>query len=435
MTEIVGGYGSGSAREILKRVYSTEPATKLWPEYAKLLQRMGSKEAIKTGDGYHYPVHTRLPQGSTFKSSSNKLDAFSIKAPVAGKTLMARAQSTAYTLEETIPMFSEYATAGGDVKDGPAFEDLAQLIKGAVVEKADFDLEATAMYGQTSYGVVLSNTAISATQATIVVTEASWAPILWHYMENGSLDIFDSTGSTQRNTGTFTLDSVDLSSRTLTISCSVASDLTDVVANDIICPAGARTESFVGLDYAITNSAAGSGTIFGINTATTSLWRASTYAVGGALTFADIVKGQLKSVNKSGPRDDLTCFCSTYSFVDMMNNQASLRIYGDQYKGEFEQGASKLVFHGVGGKITIEPYALCKAGEAWIMDFKAMQRIGDCEPTFVSNTMDKNGEKDPFFLMENYAGWKVRRAWDQALALKELAPFVKLTGIVNTVAA
>ena len=420
--EIVGAIGSGDPREIAKVVYSQKEPENLFPDYAKLAQNIPFEERIGA-DGFQFAVNVKLPQGYTLASDSNKLDAFTLNTSVAGSTVMGRATSCAYMLQDTLPVFSKFATR----EKAQAFADLAKLVRNQMIEKADFDREEMLMYGGSNIGVVSTNTSTGATTCNLVITAATWAPAIWFYNDGGYVDIYDTTGATKRNaTGTFQITAVNPDTGTISITATVGAEKTAIAATDFIVPRGGKTEWAPGLDYFITQSAAG-GTVLGISAATNGLWKASTQAVGGALNFLKIIEGAIKSMTKSGMRD-LSLLLSAFTWTDVMNEQAALRVYQDQYKGEFQNGAGKLQFLTAGGKLTIEPYALCKGGEAFLVDYSVLGRIGTSEPKWWDG-----GSEDGGLAMESKAGLLVRRLWDQALIARELAPFVKFTGITNSV--
>lgn len=419
-SEYVGAIGSGSPREIAKILYSNDGPTNLYPDYAKLMQNVKFEKRIGA-NGFEFAVNVRLPQGYTFQSDTGKLLGFTLNEAVAGNTVMGRATSCGYMLQDMLPTFSNLAAQ----ERTQAFTDLATLVRNQMVEKVDFDLEEMLMYGGSNIGAVQTPTVLTPTTATIVISAATWAPALWFYNDGGYVDIY-STGGTKRNaTGTFLITAVNAETGTISLTGSVAGELATIVATDVVTPRGARSSWSAGLDYFITASAAGTP-VLGINPATYGLWRASTKAISGTLTFLKIVEGAIKSMTKSGMRN-LSLLLSPFTWTDVMNEQAALRVYQDQYRGEFENGAGKLMFRTASGNLTIEPYALCKGGEAFLVDYSVLGRIGTANPQW------DMGEAGTGIPMESRAAILVRRLWDQALIARELAPFVKFTGITNSV--
>lgn len=380
----------------------------------------------RQGSFYQYPCVLRMPQGATYAGGVLAGTTFPLNGAIPGQTLQAQVTASEYVLQEQ----TSYGLISRSGDEKAAFEPGMDLLVRLVSAKTSFDLEVMCLYGGRSLGAVSVKGALVGLVAPITISTSSWGLGLWAAREGGQLDAYDPTLVTKRNTtGAITCGVVNFTTHVISMTFAAIGDHTALVVGDVFVPLGANGNWGNGIDYLITVSNAGVATVLGIPTATYGLWRSNVYdAQNGPLTFNILAAAAAQAANKGGMDTELTALVSVWAWTDINNNQAALRMYGNDYGAKFENGATELVYYGPNGKIVIRPHACVKAGEAFLLDRPMLRRIGSTEPTFKIR-----GSNDKFlFQLPNNAGLEFRRYADMTLASYRLCTHTKIINIVNT---
>jgi hypothetical protein len=415
-----------TTEQIFKDQYVDNPQMNQVPMGLWFMDEIPFDTQNRQGGAYKFPVVLRMPQGATWAGGALVGTAFALNDAIPGQTVQASVTGSEYLLREQ----SSYGLISRSEGDKQAFEPGMDLLVRNVVAKTAFDLEVACLYGGQDIGIVSVKGALVGLVAPITISTASWAVGLWAAREGGQVDVYDPTLVTKRNTnGPITVGVVNFVTHVISMTFSLIADHTATTVGDKFVPLGAVGNWFDGIDTIITNSAAGATNVLGINSATYGLWRSNTYsASSGPLTFALLASAVALSANKGGMETELTALVSVWAWTDIMNNQAALRMYTDQYGGKFENGATELAYFGANGKIVIKPHACVKAADCFILDKPMLRRIGSREPTF-----RLRGNDDRFMQqLANNAGFEFRRYADMALASFRLCTHTKITAIVNT---
>lgn len=420
-------------RDTLDGFFKTRYADKierLQPSFNKLSQAIPFMSSKKLGKDYQFPVRLRRSMGITWNGGATYGTAFDINSPNSGVVKNATVEGTEFVLQE----YLSYGAISGATSSMEAFGSAFDETVTDMTTSAAFAREMTLLYGGTSIGTVTGTPGQpTATSATIVILAAAWAPGLWVQMEGGTLDIYASDGTTKRNdstaTAVYTITAVDTATRTITVS-GEATDIDAIADTDLIRPAGATSNWFSGVDAIVTNT----GSLFGIDAATYSMWASSSYsASSAALTMAKLTAAAAKSVVKGGMRD-LKAYVSTYSWTDLNNDHAALRRFNDSTKGGLDLGTTggdnNITYFGPNGKLEVCPHPMVKAGEAFIIDPSTFKRIGSTDTTF--NLGVPGQQPNFFFELQSNAGVGLRCYWDQAIICAKPNTAVKVTGITNT---
>jgi hypothetical protein len=415
-----------SVQEIFKVQYA-DAVENVVPNDCPLQRDIKFDTRNKLGSTYNFALLVRNPQGHTWNGGATYGNAATLNSPIAGRTVQASTPACEYVLREQI----SYGMVSRSADGKAAFEEGMDLIVGSMVNSAAWALELTTANGGGDIGAILSNTPGGGSDATIVITVATWAAGNYSAFEGGLFDVYDPTLTTKRNTnGPATLNSVDIDSRSLAVTFFNAADRTASVAGDVLVPVGVVGNWTNGMFTTITRAAAGS-TLYGLNTSTYGLLRSGTYsAASGPLTFAKCASAAIRSVTKGG-MGPLTVLVSPYAWTDINNDEAANRRYVSDKGGEFVNGADRLVYYGPnGGTLTIMQHPMIKAGEAYVVNLDDWRRIGSSEPTF--RLPGNTGLSDRFVTdLEGSMGFQIKRWWDQALICRYLARQVKITNIVN----
>ena len=385
----------------------------------------------KTGESYVAAVQARRPQGFTFASEDAMNTPFAINPAVGGVIKKIEMKPSAILLQDLIA----YGLASSMGSSEQAFDPQVALIFQSIRESHDQTFNIQAYYGGLELGITNTNTG-STPNAIQQVSKASWSPHIWGPLEGAQLDVYsDSTLTTKvTNAGPATLTAVNIGTRTLTIAYASAADYTaadTAKAALYIVQYGSAGNVAYGVRKILDLSIAGS-TLWGVDTSQYGYLRASSYDAGSApLTFAKLANAATNSAGKGGLME-LNVTVNMFSFTDMMNDQAAFRQYTTDNGGEFVNGADKLTYYSVGGKLTIECDPLLKAGEALITCWKDWKFAGSTMPTFNINAGNASMGPKLLFDAPNNAGWFIRR-WSQASPYcKRLARQTLITGIMNT---
>ncbi len=421
---------NGSAQAIFKRRYVDGVKNDL-PTFGILQREIAFDSANKVGDRYERAVMLRYPNGATYGGGSNLNTVYSYNDPRAGATQPAYVKACEYTLREQVA----YGLVSSAATNEQAFTSAMDVIVMGMDEASKFHLETMLLYGGTSLGAANSDATGAYTAASVVISKATWAAALWSAAEGMELDNYDSTNTTLLNTnGPIQVTGVDAATRTLSLVFAANADYAACDTGTLFVPRGSKTNWADGLDAFAVNSVAGTTTL-GISPATYGMWKANAFSTSSTFTFTKASQAA-SAVAARGGIGDLTVLLSSWTWTDVMNDQAALRQFigngTGNGGGEFENGADKLVYHGAnGGKLTFMQHPLVKAGEAFILNFEDFKRIGASEPTF--NLPGRGSANNPMFLLElpSSSGFEIRRWWSQALFCDRLARISKISGIVN----
>lgn len=384
----------------------------LIPDGVKLLNKIKFLSKDKQpGNLYHQPVILGLEHGVTFAGSDD--DAFNLQAPVAGQVKDAQVKGSPVVLRSLLGYVAASRAALGGQK---AFMDATKFLVANMLRSMAKKLEIEMLYGQVGYGKVGS---VSTTQVT--VSTAEWAPGIWAGAEGMPIEIRSAAGSTSR--GVFTVSSVDMDTRVITLSADAAA--AGVIATDVIWHKGAYGNEFPGIHKIISTT---SGTLFNIDTGTYALFRGNVYsASSAALSFTKLNLAAARAVEK-GLEGPLVALVNPRAWANMLSDQAALRRYDGSYsQSKMDTGAEKLMFHSQNGLIEIEPSIYVKEGYAYLISIDDWFRVGSTDMTF-----KRPGQGDDFFRdLENSAAYELRLYSDQAVFCMAPARNVIVTDIVN----
>lgn len=389
---------------LFKEVYAKD-LIDLIPDGVKLLSKIpfAKKEQV-LGNFYHQPVVLGQEHGVTFAGAGD--DAFTLEAPVAGQIKDAQVRGTQLVLRSVMGYASASRSSEGGAK---AFKQATKFLVGNMLRSVTKKLEIEMLYGQVGYATL----AAAASSTTIAIPAGEWAPGIWAGAENMPIDIRDSAGGNSRLRKVM---SVNFDTKSIVVDSAIT-----LALDDVIWHKGAYTNEFAGIHKIITNT----GTLFNIDAAQYSLFKGNTYNAGGALSFAKIQDAVAKAVEK-GLDNDVMVVVNPLVWSDLLNDQASLRMYDSSYSSATsENGSKEIKFHGQNGAIEIVPSIYCKQGFAYVISPDEMMRIGSTDVTF-----KRPGKGDEFFReLENAAGYELRCYTDQALFCHAPGKNVLITGI------
>lgn len=391
---------------LYKEVYGDEISVVI-PSFAKIQEKVKFKGGEKQlGNKFHVPVMLGDENGFTYAGPSagaftlNDSAASTLKdATVEGYQIMLKSQ-----------MSVEAAARAVSTKN--AFKSATSVMMASMQRSHRKRLELSAILGGFGLG-----TLSAASTTSLTISAATWAEGIWSGLEGVSIDLYTSAGALR---GTSSIVSVNPTTRVVTTLGAIAS----AAATDVIYFAGAYGNEADGIIKILNAS---SGNIFGISTATYSLWKGTQSAVGGALT-RQLVGKAISSAVARGLDSEITLFLNPNVFNDLTNNEAAL-VQFINAKGKFENGGSTLKYYAQNGVVSVEPHPFMPVGYAAGMDLECWSRVGAVDYT----VKDPGAEGGIVFeRIAGKAGFEARSYSNQSIFCDALSRNILLTGITTT---
>ena len=411
---------------LFKEAYASD-IQNLVPEVAKVLKMVPFVSRDKeTGNLYHQPVVLSQEHGITYASPSD--GAFVLEAAVAMNMGDAQLQGSQMLLRTAL----SYDAAAKASNSKKAFVKATDLIVDNMLESMSKRVEIALLYGGSGLADIavggFDETAPSATTATFVVTEASFAAGIWSGLENAKIEFYN--GSSNANSDSdknIKITAIDIDTRTITVegSANAIEDINDISASNALKVffKGAYGKEMAGLDKIITNA----GLLFNINAANYALWKGNSVSTTGSLTMGKVLKAVSKAVAR-GLNEDVVVLVNPDTWADLASDLAAIRMYDSSYSSKkAENGSESICYYGQNGKIDIVSHNCIKASEALIFPVKRVKRIGAQEISF-----ETPGRSDEIFLhLPDSAGFELRVYCDQAIFVETPARCVKISGFTN----
>lgn len=411
---------------LYKQVYGGK-LERIIPKSAKAQQLWPFSNKGKVGSRFQKLVAVTQEHGFTY--AAPQAGAFSLASPVVGATAPAYVQPYQLVFRTRLAYDATFQAPSS----GPqAFLNATQAVFETSVESIRRRLEASILgYGRTGLAEV-----DSVATNTITITDASWAPGIWVAAEGALIEAFNGVTGTdvQRSytgTGTsYTITAVDLTNKTITVD-----DATNITGGDILFFYGQREASswndMIGLDSICTTS----GTLFGINNATYSIFKGTSKSAGSTDLSFDTVLDAAKEMFVRGSDGDLRLWISPETYTNTVSDLSALVRYDQSGKMNYHFGSDMVKYYSpTGATITIEAHPMVKEGEGFLFEPKAMMRSGATDVTFNRAKMyGVKADGDNFFTeLADNAGYEIRAYSNQFMFTHKPACFCKITNIVNS---
>ncbi len=402
-------------------------AEDLVPEHNDYAEAIGFKSRPKLGRTFQWPARVKRAQGYTFAAGG---DDFTLNAAIPGKTVEATATQYSYVMRERIA----YDVAAAATSSQDAFGDAFDEIVRDMTNSMGFHRELSILYGQKAIAL-FAEAGTSATSNTLTLSTASSSIGLMLQFDGASVDVYDPTLVTKRNSNAvFTLSSPTLDTDNQTVIITLTGNATDmdaIAVGDALVPLGWVAGSMIGVKKIAENT----GTLFGPSASTYSLWKANTFDLGSAeATMLAITRAAGVQVQRSGRKGKmLKAFCSFPTFNDLSNNMAQLRRFGDSMKSKAELGTmDSIVFYGPGVGISLTPSAMNWNSEIYMAEWDSFDRVGSTDITFTLPGSSPGQEKF-FSEVADAAAYELRGYSRQCVRPQRPASLTQLTGITNSI--
>lgn len=413
---------------LFKIVYGEGPV-KVVPEVAVIQKKVKFSSAERIGKSYNFPVIltneagvTYLAAGAGVSTLNDAIAATLKEASVDANQIIIRGQM-------------DYEAAAKAVASQAAFKNASELLVENLMETGARRLEIAFLYGQSSTGLGTADSSVNSdTTTTVVLMLASgWAPGIWAGAEGALINFYAVSNDALISSGAdavFTVKSVDFSTRKLTITGTTtgisALDTALGSGDCYIHWKGARTVEPVGLQKIITNT----GSLFGIDASVYSLWTGSTFSFSSAAaTTAKLLNMAGMAVSKGGLMEEADILLSPKTYMNIAGTMTDLRRQNGGFKEtEGMAGFESITLMGPNGRLNITPHPMMKEGEAMLVPFKRVKRIGSQEFSF-----ETPGRKGELFLhVPDKNAYELRLYGAQAVIVTTPAKCVYGNLIVNS---
>lgn len=411
---------------LFKSVYGEGPVNVV-SDVAYLQKRIPFKETEKIGKQYAFPVVLTQESGVTYISSG--AGSSTLESSVAA--VLKEAQVDAHQIIVRGQM--DYEAAAKAQNSKTAFKNASDLLVENLMDTASKRLEIAFLYGRSATGLGVGDTSVngSATTTVVTMTAASWSPGIWSGLEGSSLHAYKSSDDTLISSGAdavFTLTAVDFVNKKLTLTGTA----TGITAIDTHLGSGdcyfhfkgAKSAEPIGIDKITLNS----GTLFNISASTYAMWAGNSFSAGSAaLTTAKILNALKLSVGKGGLMEEVDCIMSPATFLNVSGTMTDLRKLDGSSK-DGVAGFENIKIYGPNGIVNLVPHPMCKEGEAFIVPFKDMKRVGS--QNFSFQTPGRQGEM--FLHVADTNAYELRLYGAQQIVCSKPAKMTKITAIVNS---
>lgn len=376
------------------------------------------------GNTYNQPVIVRSEQGFTYSRPNNGTP------PVNPATSMKTQNAVVdgFIILEQSGLSYEAVARSDNVN---SFRNAVDLVMSDAMESFGRRLEIGLLYGQsaTGLGSIVTSTNVNATSTKLSILAAQWSAGLWTPLEGAGLDVYTSGGTALNTAGAVVVSAIDIVNKTITVTgatgdITAIDNGTDVNGGYIRFYAGGTNgaDEAVGLDKIFLNT----GTLFGIDAATYSLWGANAFPVGGALTLAKIQEGVAIACSR-GLSEEANLYVSPTVWQQLSTEQVAYRMMDSSYSAKKSvNGFETLEFHSQNGKISVIAHKYVKEGEAFLFPTDRACRIGSSDISFNIPGTD-NGQI--FIQNPTTMGFTFRIFSQQSLLVTKPAVCVKFTGI------
>lgn len=413
---------------LFKVVYGEGPVNAI-PEVSIIQKEIKFQKADKIGKSYNFPVVltqeagvTYLAAGAGVSTLNDSIAAQLKEASVDANQIIVRGQM-------------DYEAAAKAVASKESFQNASELLVENLMETASKRLEMAFLYGRSATGLGTADlsTNVSTTQTRITMLAAGWAPGIFSGVENSVIQFYkvsDNSLVSSAANALFTIYNVDHANRYIYVSGTTtgitALDAALVAGDCYIHWNGAKSVEPIGIDAICTNT----GSLFGIDAASYSLWSGSSYSAGSAaLTVAKILNAVALAVSKGGLMEEASVLVSPKTFMNLAGTITDLRRQnGGQKEVTGIGGFENIQLMGPNGKLNLVPHSYVKEGEAFVVPFKRFKRIGSQEFSF--ETPGRSGEL--FLHVPDKNAYELRLYGAQAIICTHPSKLVKITAIVNS---
>lgn len=426
---------------MFKQVYGDD-FINAWGYIARLSKRIKFiTPSQRNGDGWNVPVDMQFehgisyaPAGTTNSGTTNSTTAYVPASP--GHSQNAVVYPFQINGRAQVSYESIARSAGAGQR---AFEEatnrVVKRLSMAVVKR----LEIALLHGQKGIGIIETAAATgggaNAWTKVLTISAASWSAGLFAGFKGASVDVYDTTLVTKRNTNATTaanlkITNIDTVNRqiTLTSNATANTDANAIVATDVLFfETGSATSEMPGLDVW---SRASSGTLAGINVGTYELFQGNlATSSAGVPTFGKLLEWSSITADFNNAMG-LLFNVHPKAFEILNTDQAALREYDVSYKGEkAKNGFQALEFASQIGPLEVLANPFEKQGLIHAFVPQEAIRAGSQDVGFIDRGRDGNGQERLILEVADSTGSEMRCYTGQSLFIEQPRHTVCAAGV------
>lgn len=337
----------------------------------------------RPGLGYNFPVLTGIEHGQTANLDGS---AFAINPAVDSQVLNANLDGATILIQSVVSYDVIYKSLNGtgNGSNGGAFKTALDQAVQAMLMGGGLYRELALAYGPGSAAAIASDLGVVfssisganlAAPQVVSITTVTWIPGLWILAVGMKVDIYQTDGSTVRDTG------VTVQARPSTTNTRLqlfkTASVAIVAAGDRIVPFGWKSQSCFGLE-AIYNNA---GLLFNINAATVAPWRCMVFTAAlTTLTRAKIL-GYCAQIAVNGTRTGGRLFVCSATFALLSEEFNQLQRYTRNNDSAKTIGTSSISYETAAGLVEVVVYQYAKQGQAFFIASDNFRRVGSTDLT------------------------------------------------------
>lgn len=399
------------------------PSEMTLADFAPFVER-----TMRPGRTFDFPVKVQNEHGQTHNADHS---AFGLNAAVDSVIKEASLQGAEILVRGNIPygVIAKGMQGAGDGNEGGSFWESIDLKVENLMVSGELYREIDLAYGcgtgsALSANIGAVNASVSganlAAPQVVNLTRGSWIPGLWIQMVGSKVDIYQSDGSTLRESDvTVSAPVVNQCRLTLTKAGSSAT----VAAGDLIVPASARTKSCYGIQAILENT----GSLHGIDASAYPMWQSVSYSAGSATLSRQKINRMAAQIFPNGLTKGGKLFVSGPTFADLAEEADALQRFTDNGRDVARQSESRLEYKSSVGTITVELYKYMKQGIAFFLANDSVKRVGETDLTFAVGKSQRWFYKE----LENNAGSQLRIYSSQAPCIEVPYHCAIVNNIVN----
>lgn len=421
------------AQKLTKTVYGPK-VLRMIPEDLDIIAKdcpFSTKD--KLGDKYYVPVQVSRATGVTFNSDGS---AFTLNKGLASKFENAELRGAEILIRDSISYKTLNAAGAGDMSTDAgkrAYVGATKEVFLGLAESGGFMREMMLLYGgganaSASLATVENTTGTASTTLVVQITAKTWAPAMWVGNENAEYDIYsgatkrNSAGSASARTDVYVLSNVDVANRKLTFESEAATNVANVVTNDVLWFAGQRTKDMIGIQAAFAET-----TLWNISTSTYALWKPQSISAGDAQLSFELLMDALARVANIGYHGTINLYVSPRGWQDLVDDQVALIRYQELKGGQVVVGADDIMYKSQTGTLKIKAHKLVKGGFAFGLPDGQCNRIGSTDLTF-----EQPGHGKMLDTLPDNAGIQARIYTDQSFFCNTPKAMIMINNIVNS---
>jgi len=367
-----------NAAGLVKQVYDDEVNKKVIPVSGILQKEVEFvPQDQHEGAAWNQPVLLQLPSGFTY-----------------GAGLA--------SYQQIVPSQVQYAQLTGsniNLQDGVANDLIARTIsnKNSFMTAAKYtlmaiekgmkrQLESDILTGQFGLGTSSVNAYSSTTVTVVTIDAATWASAVWSGFEGAQLAFYN--GASQVGTTYFTLTSVNIPARQITVTNASTGDTSTLQGLNgtslTIYMSNSYGNQMLGI-HGITAAVAGTpSTLFGLSTTSYSVWNANQFQVGSvAMSLGKLEDGVGLAAARGAEDEDISTLINPINYTNLVVEASSARRYDSSFKqGKLDNGARALEYYGPTGLIQLVSHPFVWQGYAYGLPLERCKRIGSVDVTF-----------------------------------------------------